>query len=186
MVVKRPCSFCGSDIEPGTGKMFVRRDGTIYYFCKLKCQKNLLELGRMPRRVRWTDVYYRAKRGVAVETKEEVVVPPHTAVGIEEVEVEEEFSILAPKGKDIPQATIDLIDRRFGPELSLASIEKNFKEFTASESLKHSIALWYKKRYPGKKLTEITSAEYVAFLDTAQSKKLLKDWLDEKAKKEGK
>ena len=53
MVEQRNCSFCGLPIEPGTGKMFVRKDGTIYYFCSTKCQNNH-KLGRFPRRVEWT------------------------------------------------------------------------------------------------------------------------------------
>ena len=57
MVEARKCSFCGSDIEPGTGKLFVKRDGTVFYFCKMKCQKNMLQLKRVPRRVRWSNKY---------------------------------------------------------------------------------------------------------------------------------
>ena len=57
MVEKRICSFCGSDIEPGTGKLFVKKDGTVLFFCKSKCQKNMLQLRRIPRRVRWTKSY---------------------------------------------------------------------------------------------------------------------------------
>ena len=53
MVDNRTCSFCGESVEPGTGKMFIRRDGTIFYFCGSKCQNNS-RLGRVPRRVRWT------------------------------------------------------------------------------------------------------------------------------------
>jgi large subunit ribosomal protein L24e len=33
--------------------MFVRKDGTIFYFCTTKCENNF-RLGRVPRRVRWT------------------------------------------------------------------------------------------------------------------------------------
>jgi large subunit ribosomal protein L24e len=33
--------------------MFVRKDGAIFYFCSSKCQNNS-NLGRVPRRVRWT------------------------------------------------------------------------------------------------------------------------------------
>jgi large subunit ribosomal protein L24e len=47
------CSFCKNEIEPGTGKMFVKNDGTIFYFCSSKCEKNMLKLGRKPRKVRW-------------------------------------------------------------------------------------------------------------------------------------
>ncbi len=54
---RRNCSFCGNDIEPGTGKIFVKRDGTVLNFCKNKCQKNMLKLKRVPRRVRWSKKY---------------------------------------------------------------------------------------------------------------------------------
>jgi large subunit ribosomal protein L24e len=48
----KKCSFCGNPIEPGTGKMFVKSDGTIYSFCSSKCEKNM-RLGRTPRRTEW-------------------------------------------------------------------------------------------------------------------------------------
>ena len=54
---KRICSFCGEEIEPGTGKMYVRRDGKVFYFCSRKCEKNMLELGRNPRKLKWTKCY---------------------------------------------------------------------------------------------------------------------------------
>lgn len=54
MVERRTCSFCGKDIEPGTGKMYVRRDGTSFYFCSNRCQKHILKLKHAPARVRWT------------------------------------------------------------------------------------------------------------------------------------
>jgi len=59
MVDSFTCSFCGSGMEPGTGKMFVKRDGTIFYFCSTKCQNNQ-KLGRVPRRVSWTKAGRRA------------------------------------------------------------------------------------------------------------------------------
>ena len=61
MVERRVCSFCGNEIEPGTGKMYVRLDGTIYNFCRNKCQKNQIELHRIARRTRWTQPYIREK-----------------------------------------------------------------------------------------------------------------------------
>ena len=57
MPSRRVCSFCGDDIEPGTGKMFVKKDGAIFYFCSAKCERNQLKLGRVPRRVKWTKRY---------------------------------------------------------------------------------------------------------------------------------
>lgn len=54
MVEMKKCSFCGGRIEPGTGKMYVRKDGTILMFCSSKCEKNA-RLGRIPRRTEWTE-----------------------------------------------------------------------------------------------------------------------------------
>ena len=51
------CSFCGEEIEVGTGKMYVRRDGKVFYFCSGKCEKNMLELKRNPRKLKWTRKY---------------------------------------------------------------------------------------------------------------------------------
>jgi len=51
------CSFCGNEIEIGTGKMFVKRDGKILYFCSRKCEKNMIELKRNPRKLKWTKYY---------------------------------------------------------------------------------------------------------------------------------
>ncbi|MCJ2556385.1 MAG: 50S ribosomal protein L24e [Candidatus Thermoplasmatota archaeon] len=59
MVQARTCTFCGERIEPGTGKMYIKKDGTFFYFCSGKCQKNSLKLGRVPRRTRWTRRYPR-------------------------------------------------------------------------------------------------------------------------------
>jgi len=49
----RECDFCGADIEPGTGTMFVSRDGTTTHFCSSKCEKNA-DLGREARDLEWT------------------------------------------------------------------------------------------------------------------------------------
>jgi len=47
------CSFCGSELEPGTGLMFVKKDGKIFYFDSSKCEKNMLKLRREPSKVKW-------------------------------------------------------------------------------------------------------------------------------------
>lgn len=47
------CSFCGRKVLPGTGLLFVRNDGTLYWFCSSKCRKSQLKLGRDPRRWKW-------------------------------------------------------------------------------------------------------------------------------------
>lgn len=55
MVEERKCSFCYRRIEPGTGKMYVKKDGTVLNFCSNKCHKNMIELKRVPRTTAWTD-----------------------------------------------------------------------------------------------------------------------------------
>jgi large subunit ribosomal protein L24e len=54
MVVKRQCSFCAGEIEPGTGFMFVKRDGSVFHFCSSSCRKQQLVLGRVGHRFKWT------------------------------------------------------------------------------------------------------------------------------------
>jgi large subunit ribosomal protein L24e len=46
------CSFCGGNIKPGTGKMFVKNDGNVFYWCSSKCDKNY-NLGRSPKKLKW-------------------------------------------------------------------------------------------------------------------------------------
>ena len=61
------CNFCGQEIARGTGKMYVTRQGKILYFCKSKCEKNLLKLKRKPRRVGWTETY-RAEKAIRIKS----------------------------------------------------------------------------------------------------------------------
>ncbi|QGN06592.1 50S ribosomal protein L24e [Halorhabdus sp. CBA1104] len=50
----RECDYCGAEIEPGTGTMFVRTDGTTIHYCSAKCEKNA-DLGREARDLSWTE-----------------------------------------------------------------------------------------------------------------------------------
>jgi len=61
MVERRVCTFCGDEIEPGTGKMYIKKDGVVYHFCKSKCFKNMVDLRRVPRRTTWTSYHEREK-----------------------------------------------------------------------------------------------------------------------------
>ncbi len=87
MVERRICTFCGTEIEPGTGRMYIKKDGVVYNFCTSKCYKNLVVLGRVPRRTTWTR-YYEREKGVRMKG----------------VPAEEE----APKAKKIPKAAAKL------------------------------------------------------------------------------
>lgn len=62
MVERRVCTFCGDEIEPGTGRMYIKKDGVVYNFCTSKCFKNMVVLGRLPRRTTWTQYYSREKQ----------------------------------------------------------------------------------------------------------------------------
>ncbi|MFH1424201.1 MAG: 50S ribosomal protein L24e [archaeon] len=55
------CSFCGDDVELGTGKMFVKKDGAVLHFCSMKCEKNMLKLKRNPIKTPWTYAYKKFK-----------------------------------------------------------------------------------------------------------------------------
>ena len=55
------CSFCKTQIEKGKGIIFAKANGTIYYFCSSKCKKNLLNLKRKPRKIKWTKAYVKGK-----------------------------------------------------------------------------------------------------------------------------
>jgi large subunit ribosomal protein L24e len=52
MVSERTCDYTGEEIEPGTGKMFVRTDGTILWFKDSKAEKNYF-MGREARDLEW-------------------------------------------------------------------------------------------------------------------------------------
>jgi large subunit ribosomal protein L24e len=55
------CSFCESEIKKGTGILYVKKDGTVFYFCSSKCRKNALKLGREGRKQKWTEASRRFK-----------------------------------------------------------------------------------------------------------------------------
>ena len=55
------CFICKSNISKGLGKMFVRNDGRIFYFCSSKCQRNF-KLGREPKKLKWTSSEKKVKK----------------------------------------------------------------------------------------------------------------------------
>ena len=69
MVEQRICSFCGEQIEPGTGRMYVKKDGTVFLFCTNKCYKNMVQLKRVPRKITWTKAYA-VKKSTSLAAKE--------------------------------------------------------------------------------------------------------------------
>ena len=55
MIFMAMCSFCSENISKGTGYMYAKKDGAVYYFCSSKCRKNQLGLGREGRKQKWTN-----------------------------------------------------------------------------------------------------------------------------------
>lgn len=69
MVKKYTCSFCGTDIEPGTGSIYVKNDGSLFYLCSSKCRRSQTSLKRTARRLKWTEVYEERLRRRAQSAK---------------------------------------------------------------------------------------------------------------------
>ena len=60
----RNCFFCGQRISSATGIMLVKNDGSIQWTCSNNCKKNLRNLKRDPRKMKWTNKY--VKGGIKV------------------------------------------------------------------------------------------------------------------------
>lgn len=59
----RQCSFCDRQVAKGSGTMLAKNDGSILWFCSSKCKKNMTELGRDPRKFKWTAKYVKGGIG---------------------------------------------------------------------------------------------------------------------------
>jgi large subunit ribosomal protein L24e len=40
-------------MEKGTGKLVIEKNGKMFWFCSSKCEKNMMKLGRDPRKFKW-------------------------------------------------------------------------------------------------------------------------------------
>jgi len=47
------CSFCKGNLNAGSGKMFVKNTGEVFYFCSSKCEKNSM-MGRDSKKRKWS------------------------------------------------------------------------------------------------------------------------------------
>ena len=93
------CAFCGTQIEKGTGKLFIYNSGKSDYFCTNKCEKNLLVLKRKPLKIRWTEAYRKEhKKGLK-----------------EEVPKAEKKVVKAPEVKEEPKAEKTKDSKDSGP-----------------------------------------------------------------------
>ena len=55
------CTFCGYNIEQGTGKILALNTGDTKYYCSNKCEKNERKLHRNPRSIKWSQHYKKTK-----------------------------------------------------------------------------------------------------------------------------
>lgn len=78
MVEKRTCDYTGEEIEPGTGIMYVRNDGSVLHFVDSKAEKNY-KLGREPRDLEWTEEGRNEKGPAQPETPVEAQVDSDAA-----------------------------------------------------------------------------------------------------------
>src|SRR2546427_1017816 len=124
MPTRRSCSFCGNEIEPGTGKMFIRKDGTVFLFCSHKCQANMLKLGRVPRWTPWTQAFRRAAGRVAAEEAVAVAEEAPAAGALAGGN-----TIETPKREDIPAHPSDLVDKRVGPDPPPRGVQRHYPDF---------------------------------------------------------
>lgn len=153
--------------------MFIRKDGTVFLFCSHKCQSNLLKLGRVPRWTPWTQAFRRAAGRV---TAEEAVVAEEAPVPARAVAAE--ITIEAPKGKDIPADLSDLIDKRLGPDLPRGELERHYAGFVESDVFRNSIVSWAKKKHGAKPVAHVEKAEFLAWKDSPEGRRVFKAWLD--------
>lgn len=58
------CSFCGRQIPPGFGIMYVKNDGTILRFCSRRCYVSAVEFRRNPRKQVWVRKGIRKKKSL--------------------------------------------------------------------------------------------------------------------------
>ncbi len=51
------CSFCGKEIPPNHGLLYVQRTGNVLHFCSNKCKRFYLDLKRDPKKLKYTKKY---------------------------------------------------------------------------------------------------------------------------------
>ena len=56
------CNFCEQELPLGGGKVYAKKDGSTYYFCSNKCEKNMIMLKRKPVKTKWTNAHNKLKK----------------------------------------------------------------------------------------------------------------------------
>ncbi|MBO4246436.1 50S ribosomal protein L24e [Halomicrobium sp. IBSBa] len=98
----RECDYCGADIEPGTGTMFVRKSGTTIHYCSSKCENNA-DLGREARNLEWTEAGREttaAEQEAAAEAEAEAAAEAADEQTADEADADEDESAEADEAAD--------------------------------------------------------------------------------------
>ncbi len=48
------CAFCGREFPHGVGMLYVKRDGSMLWFCSRKCRVYMVEQKKDLRKLKWT------------------------------------------------------------------------------------------------------------------------------------
>ncbi|WP_049926928.1 50S ribosomal protein L24e [Halopiger goleimassiliensis] len=102
MVEKRTCDYTGEEIEPGTGIMYVKNDGTVLHFVDSKAEKNY-KLGREPRDLEWTEEGRAGKGPAEAETPaDEEADQDEVVEAAEDEDIETEAEAVDEDEEDVP------------------------------------------------------------------------------------
>ncbi|MFP8954164.1 50S ribosomal protein L24e [Natrialbaceae archaeon A-arb3/5] len=102
MVEKRTCDYTGEEIEPGTGIMYVKNDGSVLHFVDSKAEKNY-KLGREPRDLEWTEEGRRGKGPAQADTPADETADQDDVVEAEDDEdLAEETDVAEDDEEDVP------------------------------------------------------------------------------------
>ena len=118
MVETRTCDYSGEEIEPGTGIMYVRTDGTVLHFVDSKAEKNYF-LGREARDLEWTEAGREEKAGRARAQEKRDAQAESTAADADEPGTE--------AAATVEKATVDSEDTEPGAEQA-ESVEESEDE----------------------------------------------------------
>ena len=66
------CSFCSEVVKEGRGKMYVKTDGKIFYYCNSKCQKNW-QKKREGKTTKWTRAFRKFREKTGASTEKDIV-----------------------------------------------------------------------------------------------------------------
>ena len=62
MPTMHKCTFCGREFVHGTGMLFIKKDGTLYWFCSKRCRVFMLKHKKDSRKIKWTAYYGQERR----------------------------------------------------------------------------------------------------------------------------